>query len=699
MPSQPSPLVRLSTIALVVIAGAGAKLALDAAISVQLGYVVTFVVVLIGTWRGGFLVGAAAAAALLVAELAVLTGQRPATMAALGQASFGVEVVTALLAVVLGVIIRTTHARELLSLETANQATRATVDLDRRWSVITTAIADFAALGTPLQVEDALTRHASSLSGRPIRFERSIGRAGPQSPPAPAEAVTTIPVVGASGPLGMLRLATAPAGDDGPPAAAALSDEDGRGLAALGTLAAAALDRIRLRSASGSSFASAERSGERLKRLHELTIRLAALVTPEAIGEVVVGHVLDALHAPVGLFYLTDSAGDLRLAHARGYPIGLAGHDSRLGPGQRMPAADALREGRPVIVESPEAWRGRYPGASDRLGITGTRSVIAWPIGSPATAVLVVQRTVEGPPSDDELAQLEVAGHQAMQAIERARIYAQEREARQLQEAFVGVMSHELRTPITTIVAGSKLLSRDRALKGTSRELALDIEAEADRLFRLVEDLLVLSRLERGSLSVGDEPVHVIRLLQRVVASEAPRWPGSRFELPPERSGFLVRGDETYVEQVVRNLLTNAAKYSPAGTVVRVAIDQEDEDVVVRVLDEGAGVTEAEVERLFGIFYRSPTTAASAAGAGIGLFVCRRLIGAMGGRIWARRRAGAGSEFGFALARYPDDEADAPEPDPGPRRTAAPRADGRAAVPAGIRETGDNARTTGGDAR
>lgn len=693
---MPSSLVRLLVVALAVGLGVGVKLLLDVTVSPEPWFVVTFVAVLLATWAGGIVVGLAAAAGHVLAELVGVQGQ-PVATTRLADASLLVGTISALFAVLTGVAIRATRARELRNLQSAAEAARATVDLDRRWSVMTAAITDFSALGTPLQVEDALIRHARALSGRPVRFERPV-TAADVAPGSGVAAATEdeIPIDGPSGPLGLLRVGPPAAGADDGDGEPSTPDEDRRGLVALGALAAVALDRIRLRSATGWSVASAERSGERLQRLHALTTRLAALVTPEGIGEVVVAHVLEALRAPVGLFYLTDPAGDLRLAHARGYPMGLAGHDSRIGPAVRMPAADALRQGRPVVVASPDEWRRLYPGASDRLGITGTRSMVAWPIGSPATAVLVVQRTVDGTPADDELAQLEVAGHQAMQAIERARIYAQEREARQLQEAFVGVMSHELRTPITTILAGSKLLSRDTSMKGTSQELALDIEAEADRLFRLVEDLLVLSRLERGSLSVGDEPVHLMRVLQRVVASEATRWPETRFQVPAERSGFLVRGDETYVEQVLRNLLTNAAKYSPADTVVRVEIDPKGADIVVRVLDEGAGVTESEVERLFGIFYRSPTTAASAAGAGIGLFVCRRLIGAMGGRIWARRRAVAGSEFGFALGRYPDDEADASEGSPQTPDEHRPR---RVAVPAGITESGDNARTTGGKAR
>ena len=110
-----------------------------------------------------------------------------------------------------------------------------------------------------------------------------------------------------------------------------------------------------------------------------------------------------------------------------------------------------------------------------------------------------------------------------------------------------------------------------------------------------------------------------------------------------------VTADPTYVEQVIRNLLSNAAKYGGVGSTVVVAAEAGAAEVQVRVFDDGPGFPPAETNRLFDLFYRSPGTAGSASGAGIGLFVCARLIAAMGGRIWAAPRAEGGAEFGFAL--------------------------------------------------
>ena len=235
---------------------------------------------------------------------------------------------------------------------------------------------------------------------------------------------------------------------------------------------------------------------------------------------------------------------------------------------------------------------------------------------------------------------------------ELAHLIDTERRASELRDAFNGIISHELRTPITSIYGGAKLLARrDRELDpDTRRGLVEDLEAEADRLYRLVEDLLVLSRSERSTIERAEDPVVVQRVVERVVRSEQERWP--QIKLAAETSAVsTARGDETYVEQVMRNLISNAAKYGPAGSTVQAIVDETAEGVRVRVLDQGPGVEATEASRIFELYYRSPATAGKIGGAGIGLFVCRALVEAMGGRIWAAARPEGGAEFGFILGR------------------------------------------------
>jgi PAS domain S-box-containing protein len=226
---------------------------------------------------------------------------------------------------------------------------------------------------------------------------------------------------------------------------------------------------------------------------------------------------------------------------------------------------------------------------------------------------------------------------------------ARRREA--VRETFIGVLSHELRTPVTTIFGGAKLLARETSTldEETKRGIFRDIHEEAERLQRLVEDVVALNRFAEGVGDIGWEPVLIQRLLPRVVASEQGRWPGVTFVLEIGPSLPTVTADPTYVEQVIRNLLSNAAKYGGTESIVTIIAEAGVGEVLVRVLDDGPGFPADETGQLFELFYRSPGTAGTATGAGIGLFVCARLIAAMDGRIWAAPREGGGAEFGIAL--------------------------------------------------
>ena len=226
---------------------------------------------------------------------------------------------------------------------------------------------------------------------------------------------------------------------------------------------------------------------------------------------------------------------------------------------------------------------------------------------------------------------------------------ARRREA--VRETFIGVLSHELRTPVTTIFGGAKLLARTTSNldEETRRGIFHDIHDEAERLQRLVEDVVALNRFGDAVGEIGWEPVLMQRVLPRVVDSEDGRWPGIAFQMQIDSGLPTVSADPTYVEQVVRNLLSNAAKYGGLDSTVVVKAERGDGEVIVRVLDNGPGFPLEERDRLFELFYRSARTASSAGGAGIGLFVCARLVAAMGGRIWADRREPGGAEFGFAL--------------------------------------------------
>ena len=231
------------------------------------------------------------------------------------------------------------------------------------------------------------------------------------------------------------------------------------------------------------------------------------------------------------------------------------------------------------------------------------------------------------------------------------------RRGQALREAFLGLLSHELRTPVTTIYAAAAVLTRrGRDLDpAVADEVLRDIAGEADRLYRLIEDLMVLARFDEG-LEIGAQPVLLQHLIPAAVNQEAIRWPGVSFDCRVDPELHTVGGDETAIAQVLRNLLSNAAKYSPLGGRVSVVVQEDPDGVAVVVRDEGPGIDPSEAERIFDPFYRSPSTARLASGAGIGLYVSRRLVDAMGGRIAASSVEGGGGEFRFVLPVYETDE-------------------------------------------
>jgi signal transduction histidine kinase len=220
-------------------------------------------------------------------------------------------------------------------------------------------------------------------------------------------------------------------------------------------------------------------------------------------------------------------------------------------------------------------------------------------------------------------------------------------DAERLRDAFLGILGHELRTPITSIVGGSELLRSEGLDPDIRREVAAALSDEADRLNRLVDQLIRLATLERrGSVA---EPVHLVHAARRAAQRERVRFPRLRVDVVSDGRVPAAAGDEGFIGEVMTILLDNAAKYAgPAGRVTLVVSGSES-SAEVHVLDEGPGVP-ASAGDIFGLFQRGAgADTSSRHGTGIGLFVARAIVEMMGGRIWASNRAEGGADVAFEL--------------------------------------------------
>ena len=220
---------------------------------------------------------------------------------------------------------------------------------------------------------------------------------------------------------------------------------------------------------------------------------------------------------------------------------------------------------------------------------------------------------------------------------------------RSADDAFLDVVAHELRTPVTTIYAAAYVLAADRLGPGAREALAADLVAESERLYRLVEDLLIFGKAT-SQIGVDHEPVLFSRIVLDVIEQEQQLLAGHRIVFTGPRDGVAASADEVLVRQVVRDLLDNAVRYTPPGGRVDVVIHETADEVVVRILDGSRHEPTDAAERALEIT-PDRNSAARRAGAGLRLHIAGRLATAMGGRTWAGPRDGAGTEFGFALPR------------------------------------------------
>jgi two-component system, OmpR family, sensor histidine kinase KdpD len=220
-----------------------------------------------------------------------------------------------------------------------------------------------------------------------------------------------------------------------------------------------------------------------------------------------------------------------------------------------------------------------------------------------------------------------------------------------LVDELFSILSHELRAPLTTIKGSSRTLLRHGAAleAGTARQLLRDIDQEADRLHRLVDNLLELARVGSGPSALKTESMPVDVLLRRVVADATPRAGTRRLRVRAPADLPQPSIDPVRIEQVVRNLVDNAVKFSPATGTIDVSAARQQDAIVVTVKDDGPGVAPEYQHRVFERFFRVEREGSNVAGAGLGLAICKRFVELHGGRIELESPPGQGAAFRFTL--------------------------------------------------
>jgi K+-sensing histidine kinase KdpD len=221
----------------------------------------------------------------------------------------------------------------------------------------------------------------------------------------------------------------------------------------------------------------------------------------------------------------------------------------------------------------------------------------------------------------------------------------------QMRSEFVSLVSHQIRAPLTNIGGAVERIRNDcAAINPTCVRMFAILEQQTARLDRLVSDVLNAARIESGQLVLHQEPLSLLPVVNQVTEQVRARS-SNRAILVADKPGLpLVYADRDRVGEVLANLLDNADKYSPPGEAIAIDVRADQEEVTVSVRDAGPGLPAETLERIFERFYRTDSSDGQAAyGYGLGLYVCRRLIEAQGGRIWAENQTAGGAAFSFAL--------------------------------------------------
>jgi PAS domain S-box-containing protein len=398
---------------------------------------------------------------------------------------------------------------------------------------------------------------------------------------------------------------------------------------------------------------AAERVAERIGRLQTVTAALAAASRPEQVAELLTSVGVAALGGvAAAIAYPLPNEDVLHVADVYGFEPDIVEVGQRVRRDSNSILAEAWRRGEPLFLGSRE----RIPTDNPRLArVRSFAEYDAW-VALPLTierhllAIMVVAYAEAHAFDEEERSLILAISDVAAQAIDRAELFEAERRARaeaeaavHAQDEFLSIASHELRTPVAAVKATAQLTQR--ALRRGNLEMErlerhLDsILRASDRLGGLLEDLLDVSRLRTGRLELRRQRLNCGPLVEEIVERyrmQLEERPEYTVEFDAPEGPHLVEVDPSRLEQVLDNLLSNAVKYSPGGGEICVALTSDRSGVRLTVTDHGIGLPQGHADMIFEPFGRAPNAShQQIPGLGLGLSICRQLIEAHGGRIWA----------------------------------------------------------------
>ncbi|HEY9627177.1 MAG TPA: ATP-binding protein [Coleofasciculaceae cyanobacterium] len=430
------------------------------------------------------------------------------------------------------------------------------------------------------------------------------------------------------------------------------------------------------------------------QRLRELGERLVIEGDIQTLYQEILTTAIDLTHADAGTVQLFDLATqELILLAAQGFERAMTEYFYRMDASSNTPCGIALKNGDRTFVnfDVPES---EDPDGSMRLHIeAGYRSAQSTPLmarsGRPLGMISTHWRK-HHQPSERELRFLDLLARQAADLIKQRQITAEREQllvreqaaraeadrANRIKDEFLAVLSHELRSPLNPILGWTRLLQTGKLDATRQRDALATIERNAKLQTQLIEDLLDISRILQGKLSLTAAPVNLAFVISAALetvrlAAEA-KHIQTTLDLEPNIA--LISGDAARLQQVVWNLLTNAVKFTPQGGQLTIELRQIEQLAQIRVIDRGKGIASDFLPHVFEYFRQQDgSTTRKFGGLGLGLAIVRQIVEMHGGTVWAESRGeNQGATFTVQLPVLPQIGSIASEPSSTQTHTEAP---------------------------
>jgi PAS domain S-box-containing protein len=422
---------------------------------------------------------------------------------------------------------------------------------------------------------------------------------------------------------------------------------------------ALAIDNAQLYAQGAAARAAADRAHGRLESLARVSDRIATALDPQQALRALAEHVVPAF-ADFCITYAADERAIHHLGFAHRDPAktalvealaraGRVSIEDPWGPGQ------VVRTGQPCLTSefSIEVAHAIEPKPRHHEQLLALRpcSIMVVPLnarGRTLGAIAFMATAESGRRFQDEDLRLAMdLATRAALLVDNTRLYAEARSAVRARDDMIAVVSHDLRDPLQSIAATAELLHLDK--KGDRTESIEIIGLASRQMQLLVQDLLDVSRIDSGQLAIKKSRVDLARLAQQVQTLFQPQADARHVLLSSENGDDVppVIGDGHRIQQVLSNLMGNALNFVPTGGRIQIGTQRRGNFVRVSVQDNGTGIPEEQISRVFDRFWRGDQT--RGLGAGLGLAVAKGIVEAHGGRIEVESRLGIGSTFSFTL--------------------------------------------------